>query len=172
MLERILGPEEQGSAAAGEPNVDRPEEESWDRGYLNLEHESSSCSLKEPTENTTEEEGKEESQGVGVLNESLPQPVRVVSPKPVQSDLLNNLTQLATLYVELSCFGKPGDQRALECTTFLRRYFFLLDKERVRRMCLLCHGEQPEVQSSFVEAMLGQIVASTCHISLLHPFYI
>lgn len=180
MLERILGPEEQGSAAVGESNVDRPEEESWDRGYLNSEYEESSCSLKEPTENTTEEEeGKEESQEVGLLNKSLPEPVRVVSPKPVQSDLLNNLTQLATLYTELSCFRKPGEKHALECTTFLRRYFFLLDKDRVRRMCVLCHREQPEVQSSFIEAMLGQklllplsIVASPCHISLLHPFYI
>lgn len=180
MLERILGPEEQGSAAVGESNVDRPEEGNWDRGYLNSEHEESSCSLKEPTENTTEEEeGKEESQVVRVLNESLPEPVRVVSPKPIQSDLSNNLTQLATLYTELSCFRKPGDLHALECTTFLRRYFFLLDKERVRRMCLLCHRGQPEVQSSFIEAMLGQkllltlsIVASPCHISLLHPFYI
>lgn len=179
VLERILGPEEQGSAAVGEPNADRTEEENWDRGYLNSEHEESSCSVKEPTEDTTEEqEGKEESQEVRVLNEGLPEPVRVVSPKPIQSDLLNNLTQLATLYTELSCFRKPGDQHVLECTTFLRRYFFLLDKERVRRMCLLCHREQPEVQSSFVEAMLGQkllltlsIVASPCHISLLHPFY-
>lgn len=178
VLERILGPEAQGSAAVGESNMDRPEEESWDRGYLNTEHEESSCSLKEPTENTTEEE-EEESQEVGVLNQSLPEPVRVLSPKPVQSDLLNNLTQLATLYTELSCFRKPGDKHALECTTFLRRYFFLLDRERVRRMCLLCHREQPEVQSSFIEAMLGQkllltlsIVASQCHPSLLHPFYI
>lgn len=179
VLERVLGPEEQGSAAVGESNMDRPEEESWDRGYLNSEHEASSCSLKEPTENATEEEEvKEESQEVGVLSESLPEPVRVVSPKAVQSDLLINLTQLATLYAELSCFRKPGDEHALECTTFLRRYSFLLDKERVRRMCLLCHREQPEVQSSFIEAMLGQnlllplsTVASPCHLSLSHPFY-
>lgn len=76
------------------------------------------------------------------------------SPKPVPSDLLANLTQLATLYTELSCFRKQQDEQALGCTNFLRRYFFLLDKERVRRMCLLCYEEQLEVQSSFTEAML------------------
>uniref|UniRef100_A0A8D3API6 Hermansky-Pudlak syndrome 5 protein homolog n=1 Tax=Scophthalmus maximus TaxID=52904 RepID=A0A8D3API6_SCOMX len=93
----------------------------------------------------------------GVSNGSLSEPVRVVSPKPVPSDLLADLTQLATLYTELSCFRSQENDRALGCTTFLRRYFFLLDQERVRRMCLLCYQEQAEVQSSFTELCLAQL---------------
>ncbi|XP_051236610.1 Hermansky-Pudlak syndrome 5 protein isoform X2 [Dicentrarchus labrax] len=163
VLERILGPEEQGSAAAGDSNVDAPGEERWERHYLNScseQQEESSCSSGEPTESITEE--KKESPEIGgtgdqsdsTENGSPPEPVRVVSPKPVPSDLLDNLTQLATLYTELSCFRNQENEQALGCTTFLRRYFFLLDQERVRRMCLLCYQEQPEVQSSFTEAML------------------
>uniref|UniRef100_A0A668A582 Hermansky-Pudlak syndrome 5 protein homolog n=1 Tax=Myripristis murdjan TaxID=586833 RepID=A0A668A582_9TELE len=97
-------------------------------------------------------------------NGTPPQPLRVVSPRPLPSDLLADLTQLATLYLELSCFGNQDDQRgdgAVGCTTFLRQYFFLLDQERVRRMCLLCYQEQPEVQSSFIKAMLGQTLSLT-----------
>uniref|UniRef100_A0A8C3G740 Hermansky-Pudlak syndrome 5 protein homolog n=1 Tax=Cyclopterus lumpus TaxID=8103 RepID=A0A8C3G740_CYCLU len=107
VLQRILGPVEHRSTAAGDSNVDK--EETY--------------------------------------------PVRVVSPKPVPSDLLADLTQLATLYTEMRCF-KNQENEVLGCTTFLRSYFFLLDQERVRRMCLLCHQDQPEVQSSFIEAML------------------
>lgn len=155
MLERILGPEEHESTG----------EERWD--YLNScseQQDESSFSSGEPTEGITEEKKEEEKEDRGdsaekepeVSNGSPPDPVRVVSPKPVPSDLLANLTQLATLYTELSCFRNRENEQALGCVTFLRRYFFLLDQERVRRMCLLCHQEQPEVQSSFTEAMLGQ----------------
>uniref|UniRef100_A0A8C9X995 Hermansky-Pudlak syndrome 5 protein homolog n=1 Tax=Sander lucioperca TaxID=283035 RepID=A0A8C9X995_SANLU len=170
VLERILGPEEHGSAAAGDSNMDGPGEERWD--YLNAcseQQEESSFSSREPTESITEEKRKE-SPELGekedqcdstekepkVSDGSPPDPVRVVSPKPLPSDLLSNLTQLATLYIELSCFRNQENEQALGCTTFLRSYFFLLDQERVRRMCLLCYQEQPEVQSSFTEAMLGQ----------------
>ncbi|TDH09602.1 hypothetical protein EPR50_G00088020 [Perca flavescens] len=168
VLERILGPEEHGSAAAGDSNVEGPGEERWD--YLNAcseQQEESSFSSREPTESITEEKRKE-SPELGekedqcdstekkpeVSDGSPPDPVRVVSPKPLPSDLLSNLTQLATLYIELSCFRNQENEQALGCTTFLRSYFFLLDQERVRRMCLLCYQEQPEVQSSFTEAML------------------
>lgn len=175
VLERILGPEEHESTAVGDSIIDGPGEERWERDYLNScsEHqEESSCSSGEPTESTKEEEKKDETLEVvikedstekhpEVSNESPAEPVRVVSPKPLLSDLLANLTQLATLYTELSCFRNPENEQALGCTTFLRRYFFLLDQERVRRMCLLCYQEQPEVQSSFAEAMLGQKISPT-----------
>ncbi|XP_073328031.1 Hermansky-Pudlak syndrome 5 protein [Pagrus major] len=171
VLERILGPEEYGSAAAGDSKVDGAGEERWERDYLSpcSEQQEESFSLSgEPTESITENETKEESPELGGKEDqcdstetepdtskgSPSEPVRVVSPKPVPSDLLANLTQLATLYTELSCFRNQQDEQAVGCTNFLRRYFFLLDKERVRRMCLLCYEEQPEVQSSFTEAML------------------
>uniref|UniRef100_A0A3Q1G2D1 Hermansky-Pudlak syndrome 5 protein homolog n=1 Tax=Acanthochromis polyacanthus TaxID=80966 RepID=A0A3Q1G2D1_9TELE len=167
-LERILGPAEPGSAAATS-NMDAPEEE---RDYMNTsseQQEESTCSLEEPTEIVTEEkketselgqkEGQYENQLTvdsaenDALNGSPPEPVRVASPKPVPSDLLTNLTELATLYTELSCFRNQNEQ-TLGSLTFLRRYFFLLDQERVRRMSLLCYQEQPEMKSSFIEAML------------------
>ncbi|XP_031715480.1 BLOC-2 complex member HPS5 [Anarrhichthys ocellatus] len=168
VLERILGPVEHRSAAAGDSNVDEPGKERWD--YLNScseQQEESLFSSGEPTESIAEEK-REESRELeeredqcdstekkpDVSNGSPPDPVRVESPKPVPSDLLANLTQLATLYTEMSCFINQ-ENKVLGCTTFLRPYFFLLDHERVRRMCLLCYQDQPEVQSSFIEAMLG-----------------
>ena len=162
VLERILGPADVESAAADDSNLDGSGEERWD--YLNL------CSEQqgEPSEDAKVE--KKESPGLGeeaqcddqqkfdstenVTSGSPPEPVRVASPKPVPADLLANLTELATLYTELSCFTNQIE--ALRCTTFLRRYFFLLDQKRVRRMCLLCYKEQPEMKSSFTEAMIGQ----------------
>uniref|UniRef100_A0A673AA94 Hermansky-Pudlak syndrome 5 protein homolog n=1 Tax=Sphaeramia orbicularis TaxID=375764 RepID=A0A673AA94_9TELE len=167
VLERILGPTEVAS------KTDGPGEENWEGDYLNTssEQKDKSCLTGEPTGSILPEK-KEDSSELGeredqcekqlasdhkeepeVPNGTTTEPVRVVSPKPVPSDLLANLTQLAMLYTELSCFRKGGDVRALGCTTFLRRYFFLLDQERVRRMCLLCYQEQPDVQSSFIEAM-------------------
>ncbi|XP_074534431.1 BLOC-2 complex member HPS5 [Halichoeres trimaculatus] len=173
VLERILGPVEL-DFAVGEPNTDGPGEEKWERDYLNTsseqqEEEGSPSSSGEPPESVTEEkedapalEEKEDScdsaeKLTEVLNgATLSEPLRVMAPEPLPPDLLANLTQLATLYTELSCFRKQeNEQQGLGCTTFLRRYFFLLDQERVRRMCLLCHQERPEVQSSFTEAMLA-----------------
>lgn len=172
VLERILGPAELGSAGVSDSNMDGPGEERWERDYLNScseQPEESSCSSGEAAESVMEEKkdespelGEQEDQCVStekvsdVSSGSPPEPVRVVSPKPVPPDLLANLTQLATLYTELSCFRNHENEQALGCTTFLRRYFFLLDQERLRRMCLLCYQEQPEVQNSFTEAMLGQ----------------
>ncbi|KAM6927049.1 BLOC-2 complex member HPS5 [Lycodopsis pacificus] len=168
VLERILGPVEHRPAAAGDSNVDEAGKERWD--YLNScseQQEESLFSSGEPTESIAEEkreasrelEEKEDQcdsteKKPDVSNGSPPDPVRVESPKPVPSDLLANLTQLATLYTEMSCF-RNQENRVLGCTTFLRPYFFLLDHERVRRMCLLCYQDQPEVQSCFMEAMLG-----------------
>ncbi len=159
VLERVLGPETAGDDA----KVDEPGED-----YLNPcsgQQEECSCS-PDPTASIKAEEEKDESEEdqcdaaekePEVLNWSPVEPVRVVPPKPIPADLLDNLTQLATLYTELSCFRNQKNEQALGCTTFLRRYFCLLDKERVRRMCLLCYQEQPEVQSSFTEAMQGQM---------------
>uniref|UniRef100_A0A8C6UPU7 Hermansky-Pudlak syndrome 5 protein homolog n=1 Tax=Neogobius melanostomus TaxID=47308 RepID=A0A8C6UPU7_9GOBI len=89
-------------------------------------------------------------------NGSRVEPIRVGAPKPVPSDLMGNLSQLAMLYTELSCFRKHQSKYTLGSCTFLRRYFFLLDHERVRKMCLLCYKDQADIQSSFIEAMQGQ----------------
>lgn len=163
-LERVLGPVE--PTAAVDSHADVPGLEKWDGEGLALcsEPEESFLAFTKITESVAEEEKKEnpddfrgkEDQKSSVSNWTKPEPVRLEPPRPVQTDLLSDLTQLATLYAELSCFRKLLTQQGLGCTSFLRRYFFLLDQERVRRMCLLCYQEQPEVQSSFMEAMLGE----------------
>uniref|UniRef100_A0A1A7WQF2 Hermansky-Pudlak syndrome 5 protein homolog n=1 Tax=Iconisemion striatum TaxID=60296 RepID=A0A1A7WQF2_9TELE len=159
VLERVLGPADLGSAPAADSNLDGSGEDRWERNYLHP------CSdHQEPTEETKEtpEPGEklvrcendkttDSTETVGSCG-NLPEPVRVVSPTPIPSDLSADLTELATLYTELSCFRNQND--ALGCSTFLRRYFFLLDQERVRRMCLLCHRLRPDMMSSFIEAML------------------
>lgn len=164
VLERVLGPLE--ATADGDSHVDVPGEEKWDGEgpALCSEPEGSILTFNKITENVTEEEKKEnsddfrgkEDQKSCVSNWTNPEPVRLEPPRPVQTDLLSDLTQLATLYAELSCFRKLLTEPGLGCTSFLRRYFFLLDQERVRRTCLLCYQEQPELQSSFMEAMLGE----------------
>lgn len=168
MLERILGPAD-APVAVSDVNVNGPAEERWERENPNSSLEGSFCTSGETSESVSEEQKEEfpqlrEQQDQcdstekisEVSNGPPPEPVRTVSPQPVPSDLLASLTQLATLYTELSCFRNHENEQALGCTTFLRRYFFLLDHERVRRMCLLCYQQQPEVQSSFIEGMLGE----------------
>uniref|UniRef100_A0A8C4ZYK8 Hermansky-Pudlak syndrome 5 protein homolog n=1 Tax=Gadus morhua TaxID=8049 RepID=A0A8C4ZYK8_GADMO len=60
-----------------------------------------------------------------------PEPVRVQPPTALPSDLLGDLTPLATLYLEMSCFRGQGEEPGvLSAAGFLRRYFFLLDAER------------------------------------------
>ncbi|KAJ0069242.1 hypothetical protein NL108_003162, partial [Boleophthalmus pectinirostris] len=95
-----------------------------------------------------------------VSNGFLVEPIRVRPPKPVPSELLVNLSHLAMLYTEHSCFRRHQSRYTVSCGTFLRRYFFLLDPERVRRMCLRCHRDQPEVYCSFIEAMQEQTQSS------------
>lgn len=158
VLERVLGPVEEASAAC-DSHLDGPGEDKWDgegpaESFLALREAAERMREDEEKENSDEPGGKEE-QKSAVPDRSPPELVRLEPPKPVQADLLSDLTQLASLYAELSCFRKLQTQQGLGCTAFLRRYFFLLDSERVRRMCLLVSQEQPELHGSFMEAMLG-----------------
>ncbi|KAM9754373.1 BLOC-2 complex member HPS5 [Menidia menidia] len=160
VLERILGPADFRPATASASNLDCSGEESWDKDNLNPSFDGKGNStevVKEEKKDSPDPSEEEEllcddQQKTSLTENVQPESIRVASPKPVPSDLLTNLTELATLYTELSCFRKQN--KAPGCTTFLRRYFFLLDQERVRRMCLLCYQEQPEIKSSFIEAMI------------------
>lgn len=164
VLERVLGPVE-AAAAACDSHLDGPGEDRWDgegpalcsepaESFLALREAAERMREDEEKENPDEPGGKEE-QKSAVPDWSPPELVRLEPPTAVQADLLSDLTQLATLYAELSCFRKLQTQQGLGCVAFLRRYFFLLDSERVRRMCLLVSQEQPELHASFMEAMLG-----------------
>ncbi|XP_053742172.1 Hermansky-Pudlak syndrome 5 protein [Synchiropus splendidus] len=148
VLERVLGQPEGVLSASGSSDAEEP---TCDQ-----------CSFEEPVpEEADSSPPKCEDDRTGDVSStqlSPPEPIRVVSPTPLPSDLQADLTQLATLYTELSAFSSLPESPALSCTTFLRRYFFLLDQERTGRMCLLC--SQQEVKSSFIEAMLDATQSS------------
>ncbi|XP_034144273.1 Hermansky-Pudlak syndrome 5 protein isoform X2 [Esox lucius] len=170
LLERVLGPEEQRSACDGKSVVGQ-------EGDTDVPPEITAICPEELTEEVQEEEdvvkrrddssqwceGQEDHRRPEEPPETTdaqppaPEPLRVCSPKPLLSDLQADLTQLATLHLELGCFEDPAvrnERGEVGVVGFLRRWFFLLDQERVRSMCLLSYREQPEVHSSFMEAML------------------
>ncbi|XP_030646125.1 BLOC-2 complex member HPS5 [Chanos chanos] len=97
------------------------------------------------------------------------EPIRVCSPRPLPSDLQAELSQLACLYLDLGCPGREREQRRQEeakeggtedVCVFLRRFFFLLDQERVRRMCVWRYQEQPQVLKAYIACMLEFTQAS------------
>uniref|UniRef100_A0A673MNA1 Hermansky-Pudlak syndrome 5 protein homolog n=1 Tax=Sinocyclocheilus rhinocerous TaxID=307959 RepID=A0A673MNA1_9TELE len=79
------------------------------------------------------------------------------SPKHLPPDLQADLSQLACLYVEMGCPGRGGIESVC---VFLRRYFFLLDQERVRKMCMLRYREHREVMKAYIAGMLEFTQAS------------
>ncbi|KAA0724780.1 Hermansky-Pudlak syndrome 5 protein [Triplophysa tibetana] len=85
--------------------------------------------------------------------------IQLFSPKPLPPDLHTDLSQLACLYLELDCPGRWGRDGEGVCV-FLRRYFFLLDQERVRNMCTLRYGQQPDVRKSYIAGMMEFTQAS------------
>ncbi|XP_057693292.1 Hermansky-Pudlak syndrome 5 protein [Corythoichthys intestinalis] len=163
-LEQVLGPTLTKSAAVAPSDVDH---DAWEPLLLTQKPEEASEEHKESfTQENTESEQDNHLPSEGEM--TMPEEsVRLVSPKVLPSELLTDLTQLATLYTELSCFREPEDIKALNCVTFLRRYFFLLDQERIRRMCLLCCQEHLDVQSSFIQAMLG-VTQSSKVVEVIH----
>uniref|UniRef100_A0A8C1T2T0 Hermansky-Pudlak syndrome 5 protein homolog n=1 Tax=Cyprinus carpio TaxID=7962 RepID=A0A8C1T2T0_CYPCA len=79
--------------------------------------------------------------------------IQLFSPKPLPPDLQADLSQLACLYLEMGCPGRGGIESVC---VFLRRYFFLLDQERVRKMCMLRYREHREVMKAYIAGMLGK----------------
>uniref|UniRef100_A0A8C4ZQ35 Hermansky-Pudlak syndrome 5 protein homolog n=1 Tax=Gadus morhua TaxID=8049 RepID=A0A8C4ZQ35_GADMO len=167
VLERVLGVEQPGSTSEDGPlkEVRTREERSKPQSLEQQQQgEPPLCSSSwEPIGPETGEQPplpEKENQGRGLEPESgvdpestedeeEENPVRVQPPTALPSDLLGDLTPLATLYLEMSCFRGQGEEPGvLSAAGFLRRYFFLLDAERVRRACLLCHAEQPTLSPS------------------------
>uniref|UniRef100_A0A4W4GJI5 Hermansky-Pudlak syndrome 5 protein homolog n=1 Tax=Electrophorus electricus TaxID=8005 RepID=A0A4W4GJI5_ELEEL len=111
-------------------------------------------------------------EGAGITENNLSQPLHVAvsTPlvatvklqQPLPSDLQNDLSRLACLYMELGCPGGSeelsiGVSGGLErVCVFLRRFFFLMDQDRVRRMCTMRYREQPDVLKAFISGMLGE----------------
>ncbi|TRY95993.1 hypothetical protein DNTS_002156 [Danionella cerebrum] len=80
--------------------------------------------------------------------------IQLFSPKPLPPDLQNDLSQLVCLYIEMGCPGRGGIE---SICVFLRRYFFLLDQERMRKMCVLRYRENRDVLKAFIAGMLGRL---------------
>uniref|UniRef100_A0A8C1T227 Hermansky-Pudlak syndrome 5 protein homolog n=1 Tax=Cyprinus carpio TaxID=7962 RepID=A0A8C1T227_CYPCA len=148
VLERVLGPEDH----------TRPTEIT-NQEQRTLEEEelvsSMSCCVvvqpeiysTNPDESTTLTEEED-------LGESMPcstAPLRAPFPP------LADLSQLACLYLEMGCPGRGGIESVC---VFLRRYFFLLDQERVRKMCMLRYREHREVMKAYIAGMLEFTQAS------------
>ncbi|XDV53489.1 hypothetical protein PO909_021974 [Leuciscus waleckii] len=83
--------------------------------------------------------------------------IQLFSPKPLPPDLQADLSQLACLYLEMGCPGRGGVESVC---VFLRRFFFLLDQERVRKMCMLRYREHREVLKAYIAGMLEFTQAS------------
>ncbi|KAG2463002.1 SAAL1 protein, partial [Polypterus senegalus] len=86
-----------------------------------------------------------------------------ISPPPdLSSELHQDLTELATLCFEMSCFqseehgshctSERGDESVMACS-FLQQYFFLLDLERVRRCCLIHYRDYPVVWDTYIAGL-------------------
>lgn len=176
VLERVLGPEDPGRPRDTE-NYETTEEEKTleDEGVLSsvsccivVQPESLLSPPTDPDESSTltEEDFRESSPcfTAPVRSPFTPftNPVELIqlfSPKPMPPDLHADLSQLACLYLELGCPGRwRGDGEVESVCVFLRRYFFLLDQERVRNMCTLRYGQQPDVRKSYIAGMMGKHV--------------
>lgn len=172
VLERVLGPEDHGRPIE---NYGTQDEEMT----LEDEHVLSSVSccivvqpesvLDPPTDQSstlTEEDDFQESSPcltAPIRSEFAPftNPVELIqlfSPKPLPPDLHADLSQLACLYLELGCPGRWRDGEVESVCVFLRRYFFLLDQERMRNMCTLRYSQQPDVRKSYIAGMMGKHV--------------
>ncbi|MGH0170741.1 UNVERIFIED_CONTAM: hypothetical protein FKN15_059515 [Acipenser sinensis] len=78
-----------------------------------------------------------------------PDPMRVTPPCELHPELHRDLTELATLCLELGCFHGDG---ATPCR-FLHRFFFLLDLERARRSCLMRYRDCPAVWGAYTAGL-------------------
>uniref|UniRef100_A0A8C8IP58 Hermansky-Pudlak syndrome 5 protein homolog n=1 Tax=Oncorhynchus tshawytscha TaxID=74940 RepID=A0A8C8IP58_ONCTS len=165
VLERVLGPElDLGLGKQSPAGEEEETEDAADNRPENVQSEIPSSSPEgqeegkrgedSPQQNGGQEDQREAQDHHRPDEASTEENLRVWSPKPLPPDLQAHLTQLATLYLELGYFGDPVVQKergVVGVNAFLRRFFFLLDQERVRRMCLLGYGDQPEVHISFME---------------------
>ncbi|KAK7892111.1 hypothetical protein WMY93_024074 [Mugilogobius chulae] len=159
-LQKVFGPVELDLTVSGSESnesipIDEGENVNHFRDHSDLSNKLHSGSDHEEEDSHCESalEPDREEKGHDTSNCFYVEPIRVTSPKPIPSELLANMTQLATLYTEHSCFRTLETKYTVSCKTFLRRYFFLLKPERVRRMCLQCHKDQLDIHNSFIEAM-------------------
>uniref|UniRef100_A0AAY4DEX7 Hermansky-Pudlak syndrome 5 protein homolog n=1 Tax=Denticeps clupeoides TaxID=299321 RepID=A0AAY4DEX7_9TELE len=168
VLEKVLGPEEQDHSG---------QEQEGEEKSVEREVETTSClteqdfgDVGEPMEQL-EAAGKEEPKTICIRppNET----VRMLSPRPLPSDLKDDLSQIASLCFDMGCFSHAGsvDHVCVESVcSFMQRFFFLVDPERVHRVCGLRYQEHPEVLNIFITGMLGDMLKSLRSLRELQPW--
>ncbi|XP_017340973.1 Hermansky-Pudlak syndrome 5 protein isoform X1 [Ictalurus punctatus] len=169
ILERVLGPENPTSRERDNWEIKEEEkkkslemeDDDPDRQPCSADRGVGCQTESEHTSNLVEEESLTDStlSSTALFAESS---VAIVAPVAytLPLDLLDDLSQLACLYLDLGCPGGAGDGELERVCVFLRRFFFLLDKERVRKMCTLRFREQPDVLNTYVACMLEFTQAS------------
>ncbi|XP_060770511.1 Hermansky-Pudlak syndrome 5 protein isoform X2 [Neoarius graeffei] len=171
VLERVLGPENPSSRER------ENEEIKEEKNGLEMEDDDSgsqACSAvpqddhgvghrseSEHTSNLLEEESLTDTNlsSTDLITVSA---VAIVAPVAytLPSDLQDDLSQLACLYMDLGCPGGISDGGVERVCVFLRKFFFLLDRERVRKMCTLRYREQPDILNTYIACMLEFTQAS------------
>ncbi|KAL7857630.1 hypothetical protein AOLI_G00177310 [Acnodon oligacanthus] len=168
VLERVLGPEDHVDREGdnGEKKEEKKslemEDEDADTQSCSTFSQSDSANGSQAEQDHTSALQKGESLTDNSLSSVPPAPVfssplsaqvKLIQPH-LPADLQDNLTQLACLYLDLGCPGGAGDGGVEKVCVFLRKFFFLLDKEKVRRMCMLRYREQPDVLKAYIAGML------------------
>ncbi|XP_062859376.1 Hermansky-Pudlak syndrome 5 protein isoform X2 [Trichomycterus rosablanca] len=171
VLERVLCPEEH-ARGERESEVDR-----HDKKSLEIQDEvtsTQSSSTPHQSDNVVNYQQESDPTLALVVGESpkdnklsftplvtVPSPA-IVAPveQPLPSDLQEDLCQLACLYLDIGCPGGAGDREVEKVCVFLLKFFYLLDKDRVRRMCMLRYREQPDVLKAYIACMLEFTKAS------------
>ncbi|XP_035251534.1 Hermansky-Pudlak syndrome 5 protein isoform X1 [Anguilla anguilla] len=154
VLERVLGPHDSPPAEENPPGPENPLEP----GCEGERPDSSATATEGGPEERDEARPGREGAAEGVPGPQGPEggpaePIRVTSPQPVPSNLLADLSQLASLSLDLGRFHGGASCEEGACS-FLRRYFFLLDPERMQRACAFRYRDLPAVREAYIAGLL------------------
>lgn len=167
VLEKILGPDDptRSEKEIGEIKEEKKSLEIEDRDpdsqhYSAVPRDDSGVGFQSESEHSADL-GEEESFTDSNLGSSAlvsVSSVAIVAPVAytLPSDLQDDLSQLACLYFDAGCPGEAGDGDMDRVCLFLRRFFYLLDKERVKKMCTLRYRQQPDILHTYIACMLGE----------------
>ncbi|XP_072475741.1 BLOC-2 complex member HPS5 isoform X3 [Notamacropus eugenii] len=124
----------------------------------NIGQEQNSCS---DSENSA---GKITNEPVNFLRETSGDLFRIHAPCFIENSLQKNLTDLTTLCLELSvfssdvtCVNMDQDLRQtipwIPACHFIKKYFFLLDLERVKQCAKIMYSDSPRVWDTYIEGL-------------------
>ncbi|KAF7701894.1 Hermansky-Pudlak syndrome 5 protein [Silurus meridionalis] len=161
ILEKVLCPEK--PTISEMENVEKKPEEKMEDGDV-IPRDDSGFGSQSESENISTLAEEESLTDSNLSSNALAAMSSVAIVAPVEynlpSDLQDDLSQLASLCLDLGCPGGAGDGEMERVCLFLRRFFYLLDKERVRKMCTLRYREQPDVLKTYITCMLEFTQAS------------